>query len=307
MKKIYLFTFISFVTTLVILSLYYNEYSAYYKDEQINAYISKNIDILKENLNFEKQYSLSLSLFISKNSTVKNALLSNNQAIALAEIDNFLQEIKKATSITNIDIQIHTKKLEAFARSWDKSNYLGINLAGFRKGLRQVKKTKKSFVSIELGERLNIKAISPILDNNGNFIGSVEIIMNFENIEKRVKKFDLDMIVLLDKKFEDIAVNLKKNKRIDKYIVVEDKYSKNLLTLLEKHKEIFGKEKFYYKIESKIIVFVPMLNIGIDDIGVIIVSMDMGDNNLNHKIHRTHTFDNTIYTFNKNKREVIIK
>jgi len=142
MKKIYFLAIVIFTTVLLVLFVFYNRYSEYYEDEKINSYISKNIDIFNDNLNFEKQYALSLSLFISKNKNIKKALYLNNQSMALQEIDQFLQEIKNATGIDNIDIQVHTKNLEAFARSWDKSDYRGIKLARFRKGLVEIKKVK---------------------------------------------------------------------------------------------------------------------------------------------------------------------
>lgn len=307
MKKIYFLLIIFFVTLLLMLFVFYNKYASYYEEEQINSYISKNIDILNENLNFEKRYALSLSLYISKNETIKKALHVNNQTLALKEIDAFLKEIKDSTAIENIDIQIHTKELKAFARNWDHSDYLGANLSTFRKGLVQVKKTQKSFVSIELGKRLNIKAISPIHNNNGDFIGSVEIIINFKNIENRLSKFDLEMLTLLDKDFINIAVDLKNHQKIDKYYIVEEDYSKKLFALLKQNTDIFKQEKFYYIIKDKIIVFVPMLSVGIDDIGVIVLSMINKNHEISTSINQNLYFQNNSYKFNNNKREVIIK
>ena len=307
MKKIYFLAVVAFATILLILFVFYNRYRAYYEDEKIDSYISKNIDILNDNLNFEKQYALSLSLFISKNKTIQKALHVKNQSMALKEIDKFLKEIKNSTGIDNIDIQVHTQNLEAFARNWDKSDYLGLKLAGFRKGLVEVKKSKKSLVSIELGKRLNIKAISPILDKNQNFIGSIEIIMDFKNIEKRLKKFGLKMLPLLDEKFIDIAVYIKNNQKIDRYFITEKKYSQELYQKLENNLYVFDKSKFYYEIGSKIIVFVPMLSVGIQDVGFIVLSMDAkqdeGYNYPQVDIER----ENSNYQFNNKRRKVVIK
>jgi len=307
MKKIYFLAIVAFTTILLILFIFYNRYSTYYEDEKIDSYISKNIDILNDNLNFEKQYALSLSLFISKNKTIQKALHVKNQVMALQEIDKFLQDIKNSTGIDNIDIQVHTKNLEAFARNWDKSDYLGLKLAGFRKGLVEVKKSKKSLVSIELGKRLNIKAISPILDKNQNFIGSIEIIMDFKNIEKRLKKFHLKMLPLLDKKFINIAVYLKGNKKIDRYIVTEKEYCKELYKKLKANIYIFNKNKFYYKIDDTIIVFVPMLSVGIRDVGVIVLSMDAKQDEVYNYPRVDIEYENNGYKFNKKRRKVVIK
>jgi len=307
MKKIYFLAVIAFTTILLILFVFYNRYRAYYEDEKIDFYISKNIDILNDNINFEKQYALSLSLFISQNQTIKKALHVNNQNLALQEIDKFLKEIKHSTGIDNIDIQVHTKNLEAFARNWDKSDYRGLKLSGFRKGLVEVKKSKKSLVSIELGKRINIKAISAILDENEEFMGSIEIIMNFKNIGKRLQKFDLEMLPLLDEKFIDIAVYLKDNQKIDRYYITENEYSKKLYKKLKTHEYVFNQNQFYYEIDDKIIVFVPMLSVGIQDVGFIALCMDAKHNKINIYSSVDVEQENSSYKFNQKKRKVVIK
>lgn len=162
MKKLTIPLFvIILLMVLLILFVVYNRYSGYYQEQQTLKYIERNVEILNENLEFEKRYALSLSLYVSKNKAIQKALITSNQKQALNEMHAFLEEIKVATGISNIDVQIHTKTLKALARNWDNSKYLGTQLGGFRKGLVQVKKTKLPLVSIELGKRLNIKASPP--------------------------------------------------------------------------------------------------------------------------------------------------
>ena len=270
MKKIYLPLIVLFSTILLILFVFYNRYSNYYKDEQISRYVSKNIEILNENLEFEKRYALSLSLMVSKNNTLKEALKANNRAVALKELELVIKEIEQTTH-TKVDIQIHTKDLKAFARSWDRSNYYGADLS-FRRGLKIVQKSQTPFVSIELGKRLNIKAISPIFDKN-RYIGSIEVIMGFGGIKKRLKKFGLTILGLLDKKYIDVAVDLQDNAKIGNYYVVEKSYPKELFNLLQKNRYILKGRKFYYKIGKDIVAIIPMKSVGIIDVGKIALLM----------------------------------
>jgi len=307
MKKLYIYAITLFSTTLLILFILYNRYNSSYQDEKILSYISQNIDILNENMDFEKQYALSLSLFLSKDKKIKDALIKNSQKEALDEIRKFLSDIKSATKIDNIDVQIHTKDLRAFARSWESGGYFGTKLSGFRKGLVRVKTTLKPFVSTELGKRLNIKAISPIVDKNGSFLGSVEIIINFDNIKKRLKKFDLDMLVLLDKKFLDIAVDLRGNRQIGNFVVAQKKYSKRLFNILQKNQYILTQKRAYYRVQDRVIVLIPMLSVGIDDVGVIALSMKNRVSNLNIQNQESIIEQNREYKFKKSSREVIIK
>lgn len=308
MKKIYILALSFFIITLITLFVLYNRYSSFYEDELTNSYISKNIDILNENLNTEKRYALSLSLLISQNQNIRQSLLLNNQNLALQEMHKILKHIEKSTNIKNIDIQMHTKDLKAFARSWDKSKYFGTKLSSFRKGLVKVKKSKISFVSIELGKRINIKAISPIFDNKNNFIGSIEVIMNFKNIKKRLDQFNLKMLALLDKKYINIAVDLKNNPKIGNFYVVEKDYSISLFSKLKNNNKIFNEDKFYSIIDDKIIVLVPMRSIGIEDIGSIALSMNIKQDELYSYSYENKIFENELYIFDKNKqREVTIK
>jgi hypothetical protein len=303
MKKIYLLFIALLAFTLIVILVFYNIYAKSYKEEKINDYISKNIEILNENLETEKRYALSLSLLISQNPTLKKALMQNNPKIALVEMKHILKNIK------NIDIQVHTKDLRAFARSWDTSNYFGAKLSSFRKGLVIVKKTKEPFVSIELGKRLNIKAISPIMDKEDNFIGSVEVIMDFENIKNRLKKFDLKMMILLDKKFINIAVDLKNHKKIDRYYIVSSKFNKKLYTNLIKHPNIFKRQKPYYVLGKHILVVIPMKSVGIQDVGFIVLCMNAKQSNPYSSYTKEDiNQENGFYRFNKSrKREVIIR
>lgn len=307
MKKLYMLILFLFAIVLLILLVFYNRYSFAYEEEKSHDYISKNIDILEENLNLEKQYALALSLMISKNKAIQNALVSNNQQLALYEIHKVLNDIKTSTKIDNIDIQIHTRDTRAFARNWDTSDYFGVKLDAFRKGLLRVKETKEPFVSVELGKRLNIKAISPIFDEERNFIGSIEVIMDFKNIKKRLKKFNLSMIALLDKKYIDIAVDLKEHKQLGNYFVVEKNYSQGLFEKLEKNSKILLKKRFFYKIDDDVIALVPMKSLGIEEVGVIALAIGSVDKAVYTYSLDELTLENSEYIYNANNREVIIK
>ncbi len=307
MKKIYLLAFVLCTLILLILFVLYNRYASYYEEEKISQYISKHIDILNENLDFEKKYALSLSLFVSKNETIKEALRIKNQQMALDETKDFLNEIKHSTGIENVDIQIHTYDLKAFARNWDSSAYYGTQLSTFRQGLVRVKKTLKPFVSIELGKRLNIKAISPILDRNGSFMGSIEIIMGFQNIKQRLQKFDLQILGLLDQKFIDIAVDLQGNPRVGSYYVVEKPYSRKLYLSIASHPAILTSKQYYHRIGDRIIVLIPMKSVGIEDVGMIALSMPSTYNEENIVVKEDYAKENSHYRFNQLRREVIIK
>jgi hypothetical protein len=308
MKKTYLLIFLFFVIILVTLFVFYDRYSFAYEEEKSHDIISKNIDIFEEYLNEQKQYALSLSIMLSKNVLIQKALLERNQALALKEIHKILNDIADSTGIDNIDVQVHMKDTKAFVRNWDNSDYLGVKLGSFRKGLLYVKNTKESFASLELGKRLNIKAISPIFDSKEQFIGSLEVIMDFSNIKKRLEKSNIQMLALLDKRYINIAVDLKDHLRLQKYYVVEKKNSRFLYQTLKNNPKILKQKKFFYKVQDKVITFIPMKSLGIQKVGSIVLAMDAQNRrDYNYPIERI-VFENSLYTYDKFKhRKVIIK
>lgn len=307
MKKIYLLAIVLFSVALLILFVLYNRYASSYAEEGTYRYISRNIDILNENLDFERRYALSLSLFISKNGRIRQALQENNQSMAIGEMAHFLAEIKEATGISNIDIQVHTKALKAFARSWESGHYFGTALGGFRKGLVRVRERLEPFVSIELGKRLNIKAISPILDKAGHYIGSIEVIMGFANIKKRLRAFDLDILGLLDKTYLDIAVDLRSHASVGQYVVVEQHYPQDLYRILKSHPEMLSEKRAYFSVGERIIVLIPMLSVGIEDVGMIALSMQASHDAIPQDRSGQIAVQNRTYQFNNKAREVTIK
>lgn len=309
MKKIVFIILFTFLILLAGLLAFYSRYSLAYEQEKLSDYVSKSVDIFNDQLNVQKRYALSLSLMMSKNKILKDALGENNQTKALQEMGNILTDIKLSTGIDNIDIQMHTRDLRAFARNWDKSQYLGTPLGSFRKGLVKVKKLQSSFVSIELGKRLNIKAISPILDDKKNFLGSIEVIMDFQNIKARLEQLNMKMLALLEKEYIDIAVDLKKHKMLKDYYVVEKNYSQELFSLLNKNQEVLDNQKFFYEIDSKLITFIPMKSVGIEDVGVIALCIDANQkHNFSPAPTQSILFENQQYKFEqKYKRDVSIK
>ena len=158
-------------------------------------------------LGMQKRVS-SLILAKQKATAAMALSLSNDQHLAQNILDNKIDEnyykdlilkFKKNTHYQNIWIQILDKNLISIYRSWtDKS---GDNIANLRKDLVEVIKTKKVRYTISSGKfDLSIKAIVPILKDK-EIVGIFEIISHFNSISKQMKKFDIDSVVVLDKKF----------------------------------------------------------------------------------------------------------
>lgn len=165
----------------------------------------------------QKRYALSLAILLSEDKEIINSFLKEDRKQTFEIVNRKIKTLKQLQD-SDFEIQIHNKNLTTFLRSWD-INIKDVPLASFRQGLVKVKEEKKPIVSIELGKRLNIKAISPIIINN-EYVGSIEAIIDFEYLSKELKKKGYKLFVLLDKKYLDIASDLEANKKISNYVLV---------------------------------------------------------------------------------------
>ncbi|RXJ79706.1 cache domain-containing protein [Arcobacter sp. F2176] len=182
--------------------------------------LENSLAITKNLLEEEKRYALSLSILLSQDEELINAYEINNRKKAFDIVNKKINGLKKLQN-SLFEVQIHTKELNTYLRSWDFSKK-DIPLSSFREGLVKVKKENKPLVSIELGKRLNIKAISPI-PRDGKFIGSIEVIIGFDYLEKELKDKGYSLDILLNNKYLNIATTLKNNPKIGEFTLVNKK------------------------------------------------------------------------------------
>ncbi|PPK58649.1 two-component sensor kinase [Malaciobacter marinus] len=185
-------------------------------DDLLNN-LENSLNTTKNLFEEQKRYALSLSILLSEDQEIVNSFLNNNRVETFNVVNRKIKTLKKLQN-SNLEVQIHNKDLSTYLRSWDLS-IKDIPLSSFRKGVVKVKEEKKPIVSIELGKRLNIKAISAI-KNNGKYVGSLEVIVGFNYLTKQLKQKGCTLYVLLNKKYLNIATNLKDNPKTKDYVLV---------------------------------------------------------------------------------------
>lgn len=280
MTKTYRNFVLFFLIIILVLLFFLKKYNDIIKQNKLDILVSNNVELIHNELSYQKKYALSLAILFSKNQTIMNTLKNNQPKKLKNELNNLLTSISDYTKQYNIQIQVHTKDLKVFIRSWEDKD-IGLNLSSFRKGLVKVKQTKKPFVSNELGKRFNIKAISPIFDGK-EYIGSLEVIMDYSSLKKRLEIAGIEILPILNSKFLNIAKNLTNNQRLYDYVIIENNYNKNLYNLLLQHKEILSKNQFYYEIDDTIITFIPLGNIKTETVGFLAASFKNSNQNFNY-------------------------
>lgn len=311
MNKTYKKFILLFVIVIIILLYFLFKYNKIIHQNQIDILVSNKVEIVQNELTNQKNQALSLAILFSKNQNIINNLEQNNPKELKKELLVLLDNIKKYTNQTNIQVQIHTKDLRVFVRSWEDKD-IGLNLENFRKGLVKVKNTQEPFVSNELGKRFNIKAISPVFNKNEEYIGTIEVIMDYSDLKNRLKYLGIEIIPLLEKKYLKIAQNYKDNPLLDDYIVIQEEYDKKFYDFLLENKGYLTTNKFYYENKNRIITQIPLGSFDEESIAIMMICFDKNEQNFKYLpkyeyLGEINTKSNLKNNEEKEKREIIIK
>ncbi|MFY9089859.1 cache domain-containing protein [Arcobacter aquimarinus] len=311
MNKTYKKFILLFVIVIIILLYFLFKYNKIIHQNQIDILVSNKVEIVQNELTNQKNQALSLAILFSKNQNIINNLEQNNPKELKKELLVLLDNIKKYTNQTNIQVQIHTKNLKVFVRSWEDKD-IGLNLENFRKGLVKVKNTQEPFVSNELGKRFNIKAISPVFNKNEEYIGTIEVIMDYSDLKNRLKYLGIEIIPLLEKKYLKIAQNYKDNPLLGDYIVIQEEYDKKFYDFLLENKGYLTTNKFYYENKNRIITQIPLGSFDEESIAIMMICFDKNEQNFKYLpkyeyLGEINTKSNLKNNEEKEKREIIIK
>jgi len=299
MIKTYKKFLIFFLVIIVVLLFFLQKYNTIIEKNKRDILVANTINHITNEISYEKKYALSLAILFSKNQQIIDALKNDHKVQLKIEIDTLLESIFKHTQQTNIQIQVHTKDMKVFFRSWENKDS-GLSLESFRQGVVRVNQTHQPFVSNELGKRFNIKAISPIFDDQ-NYIGSLEIIMNYSSLKQRLKTAEIKVLPILHKSFLETAISLKDNTKLHDYIVLEKEYDKKLYALLAKNEKFLSQEEFYYMSDDTIITIIPLGNIDENAVGFLVVSFENGTKAFHYLPN--YQYKGTVDSFTPTKEE----
>ncbi|QDM01068.1 cache domain-containing protein [Aliarcobacter butzleri] len=298
--KNFIFLFIVVISTLL---YFLNKYNNIIEQNEIDIFVSNQVELVQQELTNQKNQALSLAILFSKNQNIIDNLEQDKPKELKKEILKLLEIIKTYSNQNNLQIQIHTKDLKVFVRSWEDKDS-GLSLESFRKGLVKVKETKEPYVSNELGKRFNIKAIAPIFNKNGEYIGTIEVIMDYSDLKNRLKYMGIDIIALLEKEYLQIAKSHQNSEFLYDYVVIEDEYDKSFFDFLLSNKEYLSNKKFYYENKNKIITQIPLGDVDKQSIGLLMIRLDKDKQKFSYLPRYEYKGDINIKSDIKNKEEI---
>ncbi|MFY4843139.1 cache domain-containing protein [Aliarcobacter butzleri] len=298
--KNFIFLFIVVISTLL---YFLNKYNIIIEQNEIDIFVSNQVELVQQELTNQKNQALSLAILFSKNQNIIDNLEQDKPKELKKEILKLLEIIKTYSNQNNLQVQIHTKDLKVFVRSWEDKDS-GLSLESFRKGLVKVKETKEPYVSNELGKRFNIKAIAPIFNKSGEYIGTIEVIMDYSDLKNRLKYMGIDIIALLEKEYLQIAKSHQNSAFLYDYVVIEDEYDKSFFDFLLSNKEYLSNKKFYYENKNKIITQIPLGDVDKQSIGLLMIRFDKDKQKFSYLPRYEYKGDINIKSDIKNKEEI---
>jgi hypothetical protein len=312
MLKTYKSVILLFILIIFTLLFFLKKYNDILTKDQIDILVSKNVEIITNEISNQKKHALSLAILLSQNADIITLLQKKQRKQLKKELNTILQTISHYTNLKNIQIQVHTKELKSFVRNWEDRG-MGLELGTFRKGLVKVKQTKQPYVSNELGRRLNIKAIAPIFDANKNYIGSIEVITDYTELKKRLSLINIEILPILKGKFLDIAKYHQNNKKLHQFVLIEKEYNQKLYDLLYNNSKFLLTKKFYQKLDNNIITLIPIGDFNGTNVGYLVAFFNKDNQNFTYLpkyeyIGDIHTKFKQQEPFeNRQKRDIIIK
>jgi hypothetical protein len=260
-------------TLIVLLLSFYFVYSlkqSYSQKEAMHS-LDNALFLTRNLLEEEEQHALSLSLLLSQDKTFLEAFNHNKRKKVFEIINEKIKSLKKLQGY-KFEVQVHDKDLHTYVRSWDYS-IKDVPLASFRQGLVRVKESKRPLVSIEVGKRLNIKAISPII-KDGVFCGSIEVIESFEHLQKKLAEHGYSLLILLNKKYLTIASSLKEHPIVlDRFILVNNSYDKHTLQSLQNSHINKLQSYGYFTQGSYAFAYFSIKNLSNESVGYFVIAL----------------------------------
>ena len=131
-KVLFLSLFFILFTIMIASILWVNDKVEDNKKDEISDNV---LTLFRHELEIQKSNALFLSVALSGNKELKDALLDTDEDLGYTILMDKLKKLKEYTYIKDVRTQLLTKDLYIFARSWDNT-YAGMPLEGFREDLQ---------------------------------------------------------------------------------------------------------------------------------------------------------------------------
>ena len=253
----------------VVILFLYNKSIAYEEEETLKKQMDALLLTLHNKIEETMKVSLTSSVILSKNPYVITCLKEQDRQKCL----DYLLDVKNSLAMTqvfdNAHLHLHTKEFKSFMRLWDYTNTTNDDLSGFRHALEKIKETKHPLAGIEIGRYgMFMRSIAPVYVNDA-YLGSIETVVDFKELNRYFKKDDVELYVLMKKEYQSIARALSYPEKLmlDNYIIVNQET--NGLHFI---KELNFQGTGYFKRGDAYVLFTPIIDINGEHIGFFVLT-----------------------------------
>jgi methyl-accepting chemotaxis protein len=218
------------------------------------------------NINAKLDVGISNAVSISNDSSIKEALSSNNRQLAINALATLSENMKKSTPFSNVEVHIHTKDSHSFLRSW-KTDKFGDDLSAFRDSVVKVNTTKEAVNTFEVGKAgLSIRSVVPIFDNQNKHVGSLEFMQGVNSVAKEFDKNGDGFLLLMDNSVAVEAID--ETLKLNNYTISQKFVNKDFLEDAKKldFKELFAKD--YYISDKYFYTYIDVLDFNNKKLGI---------------------------------------
>ncbi len=233
-KRVLFATLLLFTVAAIYLYLFYNGTTK--KQEEAKQYaIEQEVALLKKTLQRaieDKQKAINaiaLALLFDSNiiNRVKNETVPRNYA------QDFTRQLRRFSNYKNIWMQLYDKEGKVLYKSWVEKENEPIQ-TGENPKIYFQHQTLLNYIDVDPYD-LCINSLLKLQDEEGNYIGALDLKAHFNSISKELLNYGADSVVVVDKSFRSILFDPFTNTFVDGYYIANLDANAENLAFLQAH------------------------------------------------------------------------
>lgn len=201
------------------------------KEDRLISLGDQLVSDFRAGLDYEMADLLSLSLALSEDGELKNALTAGDESQGYRILSRITERFKKYTHVKTLRIQVLTPDFFIFARSWDEG-YEGMPIWWFREDLASLDKNSEPKVGMETGRLLTLKATIPMRSGD-KVLGYLEVIKFIDDFTLKLRKKGIELFALMDEKYLEQAELMRNFPLLNGYVISNQNYNQQYMDKIE--------------------------------------------------------------------------
>ena len=228
------------------------------KEDRLMTLGDQVIKSFRAGLDYEMVDLLSLSMALSEDGELKNALIVDNESKGYNILNKIAERFKKYTHLKSLRLQVLTPEFYIFARSWNEG-FEGMPIWWFRDDLDTLKENQEPKVGMETGRLLTFKATVPIRSGD-KVLGYLEVIKFIDEFTSKLRQKGIELFALMDEKYLEQAELMRDFPLLHGHIIANQNFNEQLIPNIKVLEWKTLLSKTYVHHENMLYLYEPMYN-----------------------------------------------